>query len=137
MGVPREVFYTQPVIYCIMTIDIRTAVKTALVTILVTVVIVVGVSAIIAHFSRWPFNEAFGFGLIFGGIIIMYAGTMASAGGAEGGALKAAYMTGGHHANYYEQYGQERQSRRDGQFWFMLLMVISGLILLSMGFYMF
>ncbi|MFO7619380.1 MAG: hypothetical protein R6W91_07000 [Thermoplasmata archaeon] len=120
-----------------MAIDIKTAIKNALATILLTTTIVIVISALIAHFSRWPFNEAFGFGLIFGGIIIMYAGTMASAGGAERGAVQAAYMTGGHHANYYEQYGRERQSRRDGQFWFMLLMVISGLILLSMGFYMF
>ncbi len=120
-----------------MEMDIKTAVKNALVTILVTILIVVAFCAAIAHFSRWPFNEAFGFGLIFGGIIIMYAGTIASAGGAEGRAVRAAYMTGGHNANYYEQYGQERQSRRDGQFWFMLLMVIAGVILMATGFYMF
>ncbi|MBA3045322.1 MAG: hypothetical protein KKH41_08375 [Candidatus Thermoplasmatota archaeon] len=69
--------------------------------------------------------------------MIIYAGAMASAGGAEAGAVRAAHMTGGHKAKYYEQYGQERQSRRDSQFWYMLLMVIAGLILMSFGFYIF
>ncbi|MBU4592579.1 MAG: hypothetical protein KKH41_08370 [Candidatus Thermoplasmatota archaeon] len=43
--------------------EILKSVKTALAFIGVTILVIVGLSALIAYGSKWPFNEAFSFSL--------------------------------------------------------------------------
>jgi drug/metabolite transporter (DMT)-like permease len=109
------------------------AAKQAILFIGLSVLVIVVLSAVVAYGSRLPFREAFGFCLIFGGVILCFMGAYISMGGAERGAATAALMTGGHRADFYAQYKNERQSRRDSQFFYMFLMLGSGAMLAALG----
>ena len=98
------------------------------------VAIVLVVSILVSLGSGGDFVATLIISLFIGGVAVMFVGALVGAGLSERSIHNAAYMTGGHHSNYYERVFQERYARRDDQFYFMLLMTGAGLILIFLAF---
>ncbi len=93
----------------------------------IIIVIAVIISIVYAVLSDGDFLVALTYGLFISGVAAMGVGALVSSGKSEYAIQTTAHMYGTHHSKYYEQIKDERQNRRDEQFWFMILMFIAGL----------
>jgi len=113
---------------------LKAAARTALLFVGLCLLIGMTVSALIALASDWELRLAFGVCLLLGGAVMLYAGSMMSAGGAERSAVITAITKGRTRFDHSDRGAGKSQGWGEGRSWFMLLMVAAGAILMVVGF---
>lgn len=114
--------------------ELRNAARAAALVIGATSLIVSIVGVIVWFISDWEFRWALGVCLLIGGAVILYAGSMMNAGGAERSAVMTALTKNSGDSGFLGQDSQVTQGGKGSRYYFMVLMVFSGIIMVAAGF---
>jgi len=114
--------------------ELRNAARAAGSVVGLTLLVIAVLATLIWLLSDWEFRMTLGACLLIGGTVILYAGSIMNAGGAERSAVMTALTKSSGDSGFLRQDSQVAQGGKGSRYYFMVLMVIAGIIMVAAGF---